>query len=439
MIVKDYSISLNRGKQDFKSMEEVSDISLKRATSVKRESRYVEFIEKFDPNQAKDWCEIIKEVVAMANSGRGIIVIGVRNDGSSSGEDVSGILRTDPAQITDKIAKYTGEQFDKFAVQEADRNGCKIAVLEVDSVSIPMVFTQPGTYGIGSGKSASAFAKGSVYFRHGAKSEPGNTNDLRKSLERELTRTRKSLLKDIRKVIHAPIGHQVKVLPPGVVESELPSVYPIRIVDDLSAPAYRPEWDESAYQSPRQIVVGALKSWKRDRGSYASESDMWTLYAFRNDLQLDEEKAECLLESAINRYAPFFFFAQFLSIQYLIDFVKRVSEKGKYPAPFMVVKLAYVIGGRVASELLDHIEKYCNYLGVQTRVNELKKTVLQRNRIEKIYRTHFRIGKQYINVEKAETSFLEALMATAIKMNNKEAIKNLDAFLYGPILESKVE
>lgn len=407
----------------------MGNISLDKAISAKRESKYVEFIEKFDTNQAKDWCEIIKEIVAMANSGGGMIEIGVRNDGSSSGEDVSAILQIDPAQITDKIAKYTGEQFDKFIVREAGREGCKIAVLQVDCVSIPMVFTRPGTYDVGGGRQRAAFSMGSVYFRHGAKSEPGNTSDLRKSLGRELTRIRKRWLRNIRRLVSAPSGE--------IVESELGGAQPIRLVNDPNAPAYRQVWDESAYQSPQEIVVGALKSWRRDESSYASESDMLELYAYRNSLRLDEEKAECLLECAINRHAPFFFFAQFLSPHRLIDFVKIVAASGKYPAPNMAVKLAYAIGGKIGSELLDYIAENCHYLSVQSIVQKLKKTVSQRNRIKNLYGTKVWIGKQSIYVSKAKTSNLEALMANAIKMNDKKAIKHLDAFLYAPNLEAE--
>ena len=409
-------------------MEKNRDKLLDKAISAKRESKGVDFKEKFNPDEGKDWCDIIKDIVAMANSGGGIIIIGLKNNGSPSGADVSAIFQIDPAEITDKIAKYTDEQFGEFNMREAYREGCKIAIWQISGIPIPMIFTRPGTYDIGYGAPKIAFSQGSVYFRHGAKSEPGNTNDLRKSLERELTRVRKSWLKDIRKVVDAPISK---------VEPDLRSAQPIRIVDDLSAPAYRPAWDESAYQSPQEIVVGVLKSWKRDKNSYASKSDMWELYTHHNDLQLDEEKAKCLLESAINNYVPFFFFAQFLSIQHLIDFIKRVSEKGRYPAPFVAVKLAYVIGGRTGNELLDCIEKDCNYLGVKNTVIKLKKTVLQKNRVGKIYRTHFRIGKQYINAEKAKTSELETLMTDAIKMNNKYAIKQLDAFLYASNLEVK--
>jgi len=409
-------------------VEKVSDIDRDKAVSAKRESKHLEFKEKFDPNVARDWCNIVKDIVALANSGGGTIVFGVKDDGSSAGEDVSAVLRIDPAQITDKIAKYTTEQFDKFAMQEADREGRKIAILRVGCLPIPMVFTQPGTYDTGGGRHETAFSRGSVYFRHGAKSEPGNTNDLRKSLERELTRIRKSWLKDIRKVIHAPIGK---------IEPDLRSAQPMRVVDDLSAPAYRQVWDESAYLSPQQIVVGALKSWKRDRSSYASESDMWTLYAFRNDLQLDEEKTECLLESAINRHAPFFFFAQLLSNYRLIGFIKRVAVSGKYPAPSMLLKLAYTMGGKPGSELLDYIAHNSTYFSIQSRANRLKKTVSHRNRIKNLYGTHVRIGTQSIDAGNAKTSDLETLMADAIKMKSKEAIKHLDAFLYASNLETE--
>ncbi|CAN5508248.1 hypothetical protein BH20VER3_BH20VER3_19370 [soil metagenome] len=53
----------------------------------------------------------------MANSGGGTILIGVADDGQSAADSAAlKILQTDPAKITDKIAKYTGVQFDSFTV-----------------------------------------------------------------------------------------------------------------------------------------------------------------------------------------------------------------------------------------------------------------------------------------------------------------------------------
>ncbi|HBE45284.1 MAG TPA: hypothetical protein DDW17_07525 [Deltaproteobacteria bacterium] len=411
--------------------------SLEDVKRAKKESKYLDFKEKFDPNSSKDWCEIIKDIIAMSNSGGGLIVFGVKNDSSPSQEDISAILKTDPAQITDKIAKYTGEQFDNFNIQEIDRNGHKTAVLQIGYNAIPLVFIQPGTYDIGYGKQGTAFSKGSVYFRHGAKSEPGNSKDLKESIEKEIERIKKSWLGNIRKIVTSPPTYKAVMLPPEVKESDIASAFPIRIVDDLNAPAYRRIWDDSPYQTPEEILTGALKSWRRDKTSYASESDLWTLYACRGNLQLDEEKAECLLESSINRHAPFFFWATFLSFDRINDFIHRVATEGKYPAPNMVLKLAHAMGGKVGLQLLDYVGRNCGYPSVKSVVNSLKKTVESKDRLIRVYGAKIRIGTSSVSVENAERADLEKSMDYAIKMKNKTEIKRIDALLYGPELRIK--
>lgn len=218
----------------------VKSIMPDKAKNAKRESKRVERKEKFDINQKGDWCEIIKDIVAMANSGGGCILVGMRNDGTPSGWDPTPVLNLDPADITDKVAKYTGEQFDGFDITETEKDGHPLAVLQIRGVSMPMVFTEPGTYyDREHEKKKVAFAKGTIYFRHGAKSEPGNFKDLRECIDQEIERCRRSWLSNIRKVIEAPIGSRVDVLQPRVIESALPSETSIRIVDDLTAPAYR--------------------------------------------------------------------------------------------------------------------------------------------------------------------------------------------------------
>jgi predicted HTH transcriptional regulator len=169
----------------------MKDILLEKVKYVKRESKYIEFKEKFDISQAQDWCEIIKDIVAIANSGGGWMLIGIKRDGSPSGWDARTILSLDPALMTDKIAKYTEEQFADFDIQEVEKDGHNLAAIQIHVSSIPMVFTQPGTYDIGGGKQKTAFAKGTIYFRHGAKSEPGNSKDLRDCINREIEQVSK--------------------------------------------------------------------------------------------------------------------------------------------------------------------------------------------------------------------------------------------------------
>lgn len=161
----------------------IENVTPDKAKNAKRESKYVEFKEKFDITQLQDWCEIIKDIVAMANSGGGCILTGVKNDGTPSEWNPTPVLNLDPAQITDKIAKYTGEQFADFDIHEVEKNGHRLVALRVHGIPIPMVFIQPGTYDIGDGKQKTAFGKGTIYFRHGAKSEPGSSKDLKECID----------------------------------------------------------------------------------------------------------------------------------------------------------------------------------------------------------------------------------------------------------------
>src|SRR5438093_12396899 len=85
--------------------------------NAKNESKSVDFKSAFDPDCAADWCELLKDVVAMANSGGGPILIGVADDGQCTGRlSALKILQTDPAKITDKIALHTAVQCDAVTV-----------------------------------------------------------------------------------------------------------------------------------------------------------------------------------------------------------------------------------------------------------------------------------------------------------------------------------
>jgi predicted HTH transcriptional regulator len=159
-------------------------ITVERALAAKRESKHIEFKQGFDTAAAADWCEIIKDLAAIANSGGGAILFGVDNKGEAIGNDVSTIARLDPAQVTDKLHSYTGCHFSAFELVEAKKGRKSVAVLRLGPASIPLIFTKPGTYAIDDRKQKTAFGAGTLYFRHGAKSEPATTPDLADVLER---------------------------------------------------------------------------------------------------------------------------------------------------------------------------------------------------------------------------------------------------------------
>src|SRR5581483_3733676 len=204
----------------------------------KRESKHIDFKEGFDPSSRADWCEIIKDIIAIANSGGGIILIGLNNQGGPSGFDVSKVLELDQAVFSDKIYSYTDVHFSEVEVVELKKERKIIAAINIGSVRVPIVFTKPGSYPVTDREQKTAFGRGTIYFRHGAKSEPGNTGDVAETLERRLKEIRKEWIDGVRKVVQAPTGASINILPPEVHETDAPTATPIRIVEDPSAPVY---------------------------------------------------------------------------------------------------------------------------------------------------------------------------------------------------------
>jgi Putative DNA-binding domain len=177
------------------------------------ETALLDFKSEFNPNSNQAWCELLKDIVAIANSGGGVIAIGLNDDGSSSASDIKPVLALDPADVGNKVEKYTGYCHSDLRLEEAKLNGQSVACLVIGEVRTPLVFTKPGTYQVsGSNQQKTAFSQGTVYFRHGPKSEPGSADDLRNFIEREVERLRSAWLENVRKVVEAPAGSKVIVM-----------------------------------------------------------------------------------------------------------------------------------------------------------------------------------------------------------------------------------
>src|SRR6266403_5089359 len=153
------------------------DDALAHAARAKRESKRFEFKEQLDPGQARDWCELIKDLVAIANSGGGCVVFGTKNDGTRSTWDPAALRGLDPAHVVDRVAKYTGTQHD-FQIVTVEREWGAVPGVLIPPATIPLIFVQVGTYEIEGGRQRTAFGRGTLYFRHGAKSEPANAADM---------------------------------------------------------------------------------------------------------------------------------------------------------------------------------------------------------------------------------------------------------------------
>jgi hypothetical protein len=192
-------------------------ILLERAKTATSETRMLDFKGECETS-TEGWCGILKDIIAMANNGGGILVFGCESDGKPSGKDCSHILNIDVATFTDKVFSYTGYHFGEMEVTTAARGNHICPVLIVGEVDILVPFTRPGEYETivkGKPTKKTAFAAGALYFRHGGKSEPATRADLEQWIARRIAKERKNWIQGVKKVVTAPIGHVVEVVPKG--------------------------------------------------------------------------------------------------------------------------------------------------------------------------------------------------------------------------------
>ena len=128
-----------------------------RAAEAKRSSKRVELVERFDPQAPGVWLELVRDVAAVTNSGGGVVVL--------SGD-------VEEEQLHEELARYAEPEFEAFELHDITRAGRQATAIVVEGVAnTPLVFTRTGRYRSVDGDEHVTFARGGLYFRHGAKSE----------------------------------------------------------------------------------------------------------------------------------------------------------------------------------------------------------------------------------------------------------------------------
>jgi len=194
-----------------------------RAAEAKRSSKRVALVERFDPRTPGVWLELVRDVAAVANSGGGVVVL--------SGD-------VEEEQLHEELARYAEPEFETFELHDITRAGRRATAIVVEGVAnTPLVFARTGRYRSADGDEHVAFARGGLYFRHGARSEPATGADVRDFIKRQLDATRSQWLANIRQVMHAPDGAEVAVIETAERDDEgRPTL--IRLTTDPHAPLY---------------------------------------------------------------------------------------------------------------------------------------------------------------------------------------------------------
>jgi len=366
-----------------------------RALKAKRESKFIEFKEGFDLNSLQDWCEIIKDIVAIANSGGGIILFGVNNSGIPINRDLTPLLSLDPADIVNKISKYTAAHIPEIELFEDSKEGTKVILFLIHPVPIPIVFAKPGTYATGLGKQKSAFSMGTVYFRHGAKSEPGNTEDIRKALDRQLDVVRKSWLKGVRKVVQAPKDAKIVTIFPKTQGDTAKQIVGFRPYSDPSAPAIGltrnrkeasgtflyEELSEGIFDEINNVVDANFVLTKGEKKFIFGQPVYYRIYAERQHVQHNPGNFEILARTAIlDFYSPGLYWFINLPPEVCGDIFAQIYRNPKNPHVHNLIRNAIILGNEFSGWLYKKWkEKWYNHPQPPTFIWSFEKMIDRSN------------------------------------------------------------
>jgi len=179
------------------------DRFLPRAAEARRSSKYVVLTDRLEP----------ADVVALANSGGGVIVL-------------SGRPTLDVGELFDDVEVH--------AVRRPD-GGTATAVVVGPALDAPLTVRDHGPY-----------------MRHGARSVPATGADLRAFMDRRTLALRKQWLAGIKRVMTAPSGAEIVAIERTEDEQGERS---IRITTDPNAPVYRAvDWDDTHPHRQKELL-----------------------------------------------------------------------------------------------------------------------------------------------------------------------------------------
>lgn len=267
------------------------------------------YIRQFDSASDHDWCELIRDVVALANSGGGTITIACPSDAISSDPACPRASDLTTSDVLHRLARYTDGSFADLRVRKtAYAEGPAVEIL-VGPAAIPIGFTQTADCA-GAKDEPPLFSAGTFYFRHGGVSEPGSSRDIRAAVDRRLRHVRKRWLREIRRAMSLP-GERRRPFARRAGKHVEP--LPVRIVTDPDAPALQPQDVERLFPWRQKDLVRELNA--RLRGRVVNSYD---IQAVRRQHRLDERPDFVFhLEGAGRRYSPAA--AEWMLAQYAVD------------------------------------------------------------------------------------------------------------------------
>ncbi|MCH7488279.1 MAG: ATP-binding protein [Chloroflexi bacterium] len=423
-------------------------VELRRRLRTKKETRELDYKETLDVRSKEHQAGLAKDVAAMANTVGGVIIVGVR-DKTWEPLGVSSQIEAqlNPEDLDNKLSEYIDPRAE-FDVSGFSQRGKRFVAIEVPkSANAPHMMKKEGNFpGPTKGRTLSAFPRGAIFVRHGAKSAPATRRDMERIFGERLEAERRGWMEGVRRVSEAPVGSEV------LVQQQLG----VRVTSDPNAPEVRAVLDTSRISTVDEELTAAVKLWNTDQEALLSEHQLYRFYATRDNLSLDSERAGFMLRSSLAHYLPGCYWASRLDAQFLKHVLSDVVDAAAHPADRESLKIIFLVGGEFARAHLSNVAASSGHVGAKNLATSLKASYRKafKDRLHTL--THqestkirFRFGNKDTVVgitaalakkaaaQQLATRIANELATGAARDMNKAALKRLDIGIYARDIKGK--
>lgn len=294
-----------------------------------------------DPKDPRAMLELIKDIVALANSGGGTLEIG-SSETSSPGIDATLVSELDSAKIMSKVNRYIAPEKVSIGhrVEELETGKYVVHLTVYSRGKYPYVFGKDGQYNK-DGHTRNVFREGDIYVRRGSQSVRVSYSDIVKIIDEAEERGRQSFVEQLHEVMRNMVR-----LPEG----SMPIILATSPTGDMmGAPA-------------AMVDLVFYRRRTGDSSAILSPQELLTVFVLRDQLDLTPERREVLIRSALRRNATLYYWLLGVEDR---KFVERIlldtlndSDRDKSDANKTILELgALYASDKVLKEIVATMSK----------------------------------------------------------------------------------
>jgi hypothetical protein len=383
---------------------------------------------ELDPAIPREMLGLIVDIVAMANTQGGRVLIGTKGNPIPE----SRVRLFYSARLDDKVNSLVEPRIGGITASPVESD---FILVQVDkSRNSPHVFKKDGTYEAELRKQTVLFRSADIFVRHSSKTERANRSDL----DRMFNERQRELLEKVRMVFEAPPGANIRI--------DDDSALAVRI--DPASPDAKPVYDlltPEPFRDFEQELMGALKAWKTSC-QLLNETQVLKAYRARKDIS-DPAILELILRSCWDHRFPGYFWASQIAPTHMLEIIGDVIKTNTYPASLEALKATSLLP-RLQARFLIQLGEQSDRRSINKSARKLEPVLRARTKkcatltklIHPGTKLRYQIGEgtKEVRIDALTEEVFDEILGTLLHglRDNRWAFKISELIVYGPKLSS---